>query len=168
MNEDDKTINWFKRHLKVIRTATVKLKPLEVAIFNLESKIHELKVVLNCTPCDSKLLQMQLQGRIATAFFQVRWIHQSLFISSHSLPSLLGSFCNCQLSVSWRMFHYMNKVNFIIISLKCMCFIDFTKPYYNNMYNVTQLCPSLPLSSSLASQILPAPMAANNGQHTKD
>ena len=68
----EKSFPYVKRRLEVIRTDTVKLKPLEVAILNMESKIHELKVVLNRTPCDSKLLQMQLQGGIATAVNQVR------------------------------------------------------------------------------------------------
>ena len=68
----EKSFPYVKRRLEVIRTNTVKLKPLEVAILNMESKIHELKVVFNRTPCDSKLLQMQLQGRIATAVNRVR------------------------------------------------------------------------------------------------
>ena len=68
----EKSFPYVKRRLEVIMTNTVKLKPLEVAILNMESKIHKLKVVLNCTPCASKPLQMQLQGGIATAVNQVR------------------------------------------------------------------------------------------------
>ena len=82
--------------------ATVKLKPLEVAIFNLESKIHELKVVLNCTPCDSNLLQMQLQGGIATAFFSGK-MNTSISLHLLSLSSL-----------SFR----------VLLQLPIMCFLE--------------------------------------------
>ncbi|XP_003391040.2 PREDICTED: dedicator of cytokinesis protein 7-like, partial [Amphimedon queenslandica] len=82
----EKSFPYVKRRLEVIRTDTVKLKPLEVAILNMESKIHELKAVLNRTPCDSKLLQMQLQGGIATAVNQGPFAIAKCFLEDVPLP----------------------------------------------------------------------------------
>lgn len=68
----EKCFPYVKRRLEVINTVKVNLNPLEVAIMNMESKITEMKSVLNRSPCDAKLLQMQLQGGIATAVNQVK------------------------------------------------------------------------------------------------
>jgi hypothetical protein len=65
-----KCFPYVKRRLEVTNTIKIELNPLEVAILNMTSKINEMKTVLNRTPCDSKLLQMQLQGGIATAVNQ--------------------------------------------------------------------------------------------------
>ena len=67
----EKSFPYVKRRLEVIHTERVELTPLEVAILNMESKISDLKYVLNRVPCDTKLLQMQLQGGFATAVNQV-------------------------------------------------------------------------------------------------
>jgi hypothetical protein len=74
-----KCFPYVKRRLEVTNTIKIELNPLEVAILNMTSKINEMKTVLNRTPCDSKLLQMQLQGGIATAVNQVGCV-------SHSAP----------------------------------------------------------------------------------
>lgn len=66
----EKSFPYVKRRLEVIHTERVELTPLEVAILNMESKISDLKYVLNRVPCDTKLLQMQLQGGFATAVNQ--------------------------------------------------------------------------------------------------
>ena len=47
------------------------LIPLEVAIILMQDKIHNLRRILEQNPPDAKLLQMQLQGGIATAVNQV-------------------------------------------------------------------------------------------------
>ena len=47
------------------------LTPLEVAILGMQDKIKSLKNTLQQKPPDAKLLQMQLQGGIATAVNQV-------------------------------------------------------------------------------------------------
>ena len=67
----EKSFPYVKRRLEVIHTERAELTPLEVAILNMESKILDLKHVLNRVPCDTKLLQMQLQGGFATAVNQV-------------------------------------------------------------------------------------------------
>ncbi len=46
--------------------------PLEVAILGMQDKIQSLRSTLDQNPPDGKLLQMQLQGGIATAVNQVR------------------------------------------------------------------------------------------------
>ncbi len=63
--------NHFQRRLEVIHTQKSEMNPLEVAILNMDKKIGEMKEVLNRVPCDSKLLQMQLQGGIATTVHAV-------------------------------------------------------------------------------------------------
>lgn len=47
------------------------LSPLEVAILGMQDKIKSLNDTLQQDPPDPKLLQMQLQGGIATAVNQV-------------------------------------------------------------------------------------------------
>ena len=49
----------------------IELNPLEVAILGMQDKIRSLKQTLQQQPPDGKLLQMQLQGGIATAVNQV-------------------------------------------------------------------------------------------------
>ena len=101
----EKTFPYVKRRLEVVHIEKTELNPLEVAILNMEGKISQLKSVLERTPCDAKLLQMQLQGGIATAVNQVIFLFPSLypFISPLPLscfllsPSSIGSFCNCQM-----------------------------------------------------------------------
>ena len=66
----EKSFPYVKRRLEVINTTKFELNPLQVAIMNMESKITKLKNVLNAPP-NSKLLQMELQGGIATAVNQV-------------------------------------------------------------------------------------------------
>ncbi len=56
-----KSFPYIKRRLEVIHTQKSEMNPLEVAILNMDKKIREMKEVLNRVPCDSKLLQMQLQ-----------------------------------------------------------------------------------------------------------
>ena len=97
----EKTFPYVKRRLEVVHIEKTELNPLEVAILNMEGKISQLRAVLERTPCDAKLLQMQLQGGIATA------VNQVIFLSPPSIPSSLppslsllslysiGSFCNC-------------------------------------------------------------------------
>lgn len=67
----EKSFPYVKRRLEVIHSEKTELNPLEVAILNMEKKIAEIKDVLNRNPCDSKLLQMQLQGGIATTVHAV-------------------------------------------------------------------------------------------------
>ena len=67
----EKSFPYVKRRLEVIGTQTRDLSPLEVAIGNMEKKIQDMKVVLNTQPLNPKMLQMQLQGGIATAVNQV-------------------------------------------------------------------------------------------------
>lgn len=47
------------------------MNPLEVAILGMQDKIQSLRRTLEQDPPDGKLLQMQLQGGIATAVNQV-------------------------------------------------------------------------------------------------
>ena len=49
----------------------INMTPLEVAILGMQDKIQSLRGTLEQDPPDSKLLQMQLQGGIATAVNQV-------------------------------------------------------------------------------------------------
>ena len=49
----------------------IHLTPLEVAIIGMQDKIQSLRRTLEQDPPDGKLLQMQLQGGIATAVNQV-------------------------------------------------------------------------------------------------
>ena len=49
----------------------INLTPLEVAIIGMQDKIQSLRRTLEQDPPDGKLLQMQLQGGIATAVNQV-------------------------------------------------------------------------------------------------
>lgn len=49
----------------------INLTPLEVAIIGMQDKIQSLRSTLEQNPPDGKLLQMQLQGGIATAVNQV-------------------------------------------------------------------------------------------------
>ena len=72
------------------------LEPLEVAIINMTNKIGDLKNVLSKEPCDPKLLQMQLQGGIATSVNQV----SCLLSLSFSLPILSLSSLSLSFSLS--------------------------------------------------------------------
>lgn len=56
----------------------LELSPLEVAILGMQEKIQSMKRILAQNPPDGKLLQMQLQGGIATAVNQVRTRDSSL------------------------------------------------------------------------------------------
>lgn len=67
----EKSFPYVKRRLEVTHTQKIEMNPLEVAILNMEKKTSEMKEVLNRNPCDSKLLQMQLQGGIATTVHAV-------------------------------------------------------------------------------------------------
>lgn len=49
----------------------INLIPLEVAILGMQDKIQSLRKILEQNPPDGKLLQMQLQGGVATAVNQV-------------------------------------------------------------------------------------------------
>lgn len=49
----------------------IHLTPLEVAIIGMQDKIQSLRRTLEQDPPDGKLLQMQLQGGIATTVNQV-------------------------------------------------------------------------------------------------
>ena len=69
----EKSFPYVKRRLEVAHTQKDEMNPLEVAILNMEKKISEMKEVLNRIPCDSKLLQMQLQGGIATTVHAVSY-----------------------------------------------------------------------------------------------
>lgn len=52
----------------------INLTPLEVAIIGMQDKIQSLRRTLEQDPPDGKLLQMQLQGGIATTVNQVQII----------------------------------------------------------------------------------------------
>ena len=82
----EKTFPYVKRRLEVVHSEKMELNPLEVAILNMEGKISQLKAVLERTPCDAKLLQMQLQGGIATAVNQVIFLSSSLYPFLSPLP----------------------------------------------------------------------------------
>ena len=111
------------------------LEPLEVAIINMTNKIGDLKNVLSKEPCDPKLLQMQLQGGIATSVNQVSCLLSlslSLFLSPYSL-SLLS------FSVSLSLFLTPS----LLPSLLLSSLLSFSLP-------PSLLSPSLSLSLSLS------------------
>ena len=64
----------------------IHLTPLEVAIIGMQDKIQSLRRTLEQYPPDGKLLQMQLQGGIATAVNQVCY---------QGLVNCLSSRINC-------------------------------------------------------------------------
>ena len=74
----EKSFPYVKRRLEVIHTEKRELNPLEVAILNMEKKTAEMKEVLNRVTCDTKLLQMQLQGGIATTVHAVCIIRKKI------------------------------------------------------------------------------------------
>ena len=81
------------------------LPPLEVAIMGMQDKTESLKYTLSQTPPDAKLLQMQLQGGIATS------VNQGPF---HIAQSFLG------IPLDQHTYHHRK--------LK-VCFKEFTKRY---------------------------------------
>ena len=101
----EKSFPYVKRRLEVIHSEKSELNPLEVAILNMDKKIAEIKEVLNRNPCDSKLLQMQLQGGIATTVHAVShppsYMYLLLYISYHGnyikfmIIIIPGTFCYC-------------------------------------------------------------------------
>lgn len=60
-----------KKRSKIIQVERLELIPLEVAILNMQEKTKSLRHAVQQDPPDTKLLQMQLQGGIATAVNQV-------------------------------------------------------------------------------------------------
>jgi len=71
---------YVKRRSKVVRMEKLDLNPLEVAIIGMQDKIESLKRILKQDPPDGKLLQMQLQGGIATAVNQGRYAIAKSFL----------------------------------------------------------------------------------------
>ena len=63
---------YVKKRSKIIQVERIELTPLEVAILNMQEKTKSLRHAVQQDPPDTKLLQMQLQGGIATAVNQVR------------------------------------------------------------------------------------------------
>lgn len=61
---------YVKKRSRVVGAEKIELNPLEVAIIGMQDKIKSLKQTLQHDPPDGKLLQMQLQGGIATAVNQ--------------------------------------------------------------------------------------------------
>ena len=74
----------------------IELEPLEVAIINMTNKIGDLRNVLSKEPCDPKLLQMQLQGGIATSVNQVSTAAVIATTKSMILVFSSGSVCHRQ------------------------------------------------------------------------
>ena len=62
---------YVKKRSKIIQVERIELIPLEVAILNMQDKTKSLRHAVQQDPPDTKLLQMQLQGGIATAVNQV-------------------------------------------------------------------------------------------------
>lgn len=84
----------------------IELPPLEVAILGMQEKIESLKHILSQVPPDAKLLQMQLQGGIATS------VNQGPF-------HIANSFLN--IPADRHTYHHRR--------LK-VCFKEFTKRYF--------------------------------------
>ena len=61
----------YKQMMLLFVDFQINLTPLEVAIIGMQDKIQSLRSTLEQNPPDGKLLQMQLQGGIATAVNQV-------------------------------------------------------------------------------------------------
>ncbi|KAL5487361.1 hypothetical protein EMCRGX_G019952 [Ephydatia muelleri] len=61
---------YVKKRSKIIQVERIELTPLEVAILNMQEKTKSLRHAVQQDPPDTKLLQMQLQGGIATAVNQ--------------------------------------------------------------------------------------------------
>ena len=57
-------------HLSLLLTPQLDMNPLQVAIIGMQNKINSLRKCLLTRPADSKLLQMLLQGGIATSVNQ--------------------------------------------------------------------------------------------------
>ena len=62
---------YVKTRIRVIEREEFVLKPVEVAINDMEEKIGNIHSALKQQPVDMKYLQMQLSGSIATAVNQV-------------------------------------------------------------------------------------------------
>ncbi|XP_050738114.1 dedicator of cytokinesis protein 9-like isoform X2 [Eriocheir sinensis] len=61
----DYTFPYVKKRIHVIDTEVLEMSPIEVAIDEMESRVKELREIINKTPTDVKKLQLKLQGSIS-------------------------------------------------------------------------------------------------------
>ena len=89
----------------------IELPPLEVAILGMQEKIESLKHILSQVPPDAKLLQMQLQGGIATSVNQGPFHIANSFLN---IPTDQHTYHHRRLKVCFK--EFTKRYNIIILS----------------------------------------------------